>query len=221
MDTRKFHHDFFDRIEITNIDDPDRGRYYITPDGEFSSVTTIIGKKLDNSWLQEWKERVGADEAEKQGTRARIRGSLYHNALERYLCNDPCFIDDEVPTTVDGIRRVLPILNRHVGTIYGIEYPLYSSFLKTAGRTDLLCDWDGVRTVVDFKTSKNAKEEEDILGYLIQGSAYGIMMNERIGDPSSCFGQMVIIIMVDNQEPQTFKKPIIDYARQTLKVFRG
>ena len=40
------------------------GRVYTTPDGnKYPSVTTVLGAGSDQSWLQEWKDRVGEKEA--------------------------------------------------------------------------------------------------------------------------------------------------------------
>ena len=41
-------------------------RLYLTPDGEsLPSVTTILSKTQDKSFLKKWKERVGEKKAEK------------------------------------------------------------------------------------------------------------------------------------------------------------
>jgi len=39
------------------------GRTYHTPDGSYPSITTILGKTSDHTWLQKWIERVGEEEA--------------------------------------------------------------------------------------------------------------------------------------------------------------
>jgi hypothetical protein len=39
------------------------GRTYHTPDGSYPSITTILGKTSDQTWLLKWKERVGEEEA--------------------------------------------------------------------------------------------------------------------------------------------------------------
>ena len=38
------------------------GRTYHTPDGSYPSITTILGKTSDQTWLLKWKERVGEEE---------------------------------------------------------------------------------------------------------------------------------------------------------------
>ena len=49
-------------LEAYNID-KESGRVYKTPDGEYPSITTILGATSNNSFLHKWRERVGEEEA--------------------------------------------------------------------------------------------------------------------------------------------------------------
>ena len=61
------------------------GRTYMTPDGDFPSMTTILGKTSDNQvWLQKWRERVGEEEADRISKEATDRGTLVHEYAEKY-----------------------------------------------------------------------------------------------------------------------------------------
>ena len=51
-------------------------------------------------------------------------------------------------------------LEQHIGKIYCIEDYLYSDEYQIAGAVDMIAEWDGVLSVVDFKTSNSAKKEE-------------------------------------------------------------
>ena len=70
-------------------------------------------------------------------------------------------------------------------------------------------EYDGVVSVIDFKTSNSEKKEEWIENYFIQGTAYAKMFTERTGIPCS---QLVIFIMPDSGVPQIFTKPVDDYT---------
>ena len=62
------------------------GRTYMTPDGDFPSMTTILGKTSDNQvWLQKWRERVGEEEADRISKEATDRGTLVHEYAEKYF----------------------------------------------------------------------------------------------------------------------------------------
>ena len=70
-------------IETTTIDGK---RHYLTPDGVFPSVTTVLSNKLDKSGLEKWRARVGEEEAAKISTQAANRGTAIHDMAENDLC---------------------------------------------------------------------------------------------------------------------------------------
>lgn len=213
--TREFMHNLVHvspspRVEIDGV------RHYQTPVGTFKSVTTILGEKLDKSGLLAWKERVGEEEAAKVSTQASRRGTAIHNLAEAYLMNDPNWKRGAMPVNLDTFSRIRPILDLHVGSIYGIEIPLYSARLRTAGTCDLLAGFKGINSVVDFKTSRRVKREEDIEGYFIQATAYSIMAEEitRLHFP-----QIVIIMSVDDDDTLVFVKKAEDYYDRVFEIF--
>ena len=53
----------YDYTTEVDTDTPPTGRTYHTPDGSYPSITTMLGKTSDNTWLQKWIERVGEEEA--------------------------------------------------------------------------------------------------------------------------------------------------------------
>ena len=64
-------------------------RVYQTPDGnKVPSVTTILSKTKDMTHLDEWKKRVGEQEAQRVVREASGVGSAMHNNLERFLVGE-------------------------------------------------------------------------------------------------------------------------------------
>ena len=55
-------------------------------------------------------------------------------------------------------------MDKNVGVIKAIEAPLYSHSLRVGGRVDLIAEWDGQLSIIDFKTSKKPKREDWIKG---------------------------------------------------------
>jgi hypothetical protein len=102
--------------------------------------------------------------------------------------------------------------------VYGLEVPLWSKRLGTAGRTDLLAGWLGVNSVIDFKTSKRKKEEEDIQSYFLQATVYSLMAEELT---EYKFPQIVVAIAVDHEDAQVFVKNRDQYVDKVLEVFTG
>ena len=163
---------------ITRHDTPE-GRFYNTPVGMLPSVTSVIDKRLDNVWLEKWIARVGEKEAERVKKRAAERGTILHKACEEYILNTKEYDMGLDFTDLERFRLVQKHIDENVGKVYGVEYPLWSSVLKSAGTSDFLCEWDFEDAIVDFKTSTREKTEKNIEGYRIQVAAYTIMANER------------------------------------------
>jgi hypothetical protein len=160
----------------------DLGRFYTTPEGKaYPSVTTVLSAASDNSWKDAWIARVGKEEAERISRKATTRGTAVHEIVEQYLRNNPSYARGHMPTNIANFTYIKPFLDKHVGTIAGLELPLYSDNLRIAGRVDCIAKWDGVWSIIDFKTSKKEKSRDDVHSYFMQESAYSMMMWERTG----------------------------------------
>jgi hypothetical protein len=213
--TERFLHSFIpmDSLETTEIDGK---RHYITPDGAFPSVTTVLGEKLSKGGLEEWRARVGEKEAARITKLATDRGTAVHNICERYVLNQE-YRSGVMPTDMHTFLQIKPYLDLNLGSIYGIEAPLYSRRLRTAGRCDLLAGWQGVNSIIDFKTSRRLKKEEYIESYFLQATCYSLMAEERT---SLKFPQIVIVIAVDHEDPQIFVKQRDQYVEKVLEIFQ-
>jgi len=179
------------------------GRTYETPHGKkYPSITTVLGAR-DKGALQEWRARVGDAEANRIGRHASTRGSALHTAVEKYIDNaEEYFAEGEMPHVKAMFRAIQPVLDSRIGKVILQEQPLYSDHLGVAGRVDLVAEFDGKLSIVDFKTSSRVKQAKDISNYFIQTAAYAIMFEERTNIPVP---QNVIIMSVENsQEPLVF-----------------
>lgn len=212
--TKKFVHNPINLPDMDTVS-IDGKRHYVTPAGNLPSVTTVLGEKLDHSSLDAWRKRVGEEEANKVSTQAAKRGSSIHSICENYLMGND-YKKGVMPVNLATFLKIKPVLDLNIGSVFGIEVPLYSARLKTAGRTDLLAGFRGINFIVDYKTSKRIKKEEDILSYFLQATCYSMMAEELTGRK---FPQIVIIIAVDHEETQVFIKNRDDYVEQVLSVF--
>ena len=171
------------------------GRYYQSPTKErwYPSVTTIVNHKDAEKW-KKWRENPD-NAATSQA--AIERGNRLHTVVENYL------IKKELPQTDEQrlhFDPLLPNLGR-IGTIYAIESPLWSDDLLLAGRTDCIGDYDGVPSIIDFKTSGKTKRKEWITNYFHQAAAYSYMWQERTGQK---IDQLVVLIVCDDGSVQEF-----------------
>lgn len=215
---KPFRHELLSKVELSDVV-IDGKRFYDTPAGEYKSVTTIIGESQDKSWLDSWKARVGEDEAKGILTQAGIRGSAIHSLAEKYVMNDPDWARGAMPVNVWTFKKIAPLLDEHVDLVYGIEYPLWSDMLKTAGRTDLPCVFDGVNTIGDFKTARSRKDRDSIPGYFVQATAYAVMMEERTGVR---FPQVAIMLAEDEGDrAKLFVERARDWYPEVARIFMG
>lgn len=210
-----FEHDLLTFPKIERIDTPN-GRFYRTPDGDFKSVTTILSERLDHSALDAWKQRVGEEEAKKVSQQASRRGTSIHNLAEQYLLNNKDYSKGAMPSNIHLFNSIKSILDTNIGSIYGIEALLYSRVLKAAGTADLLAEYNGTNSIIDFKTSKRIKTEDQIESYFIQTAAYSLMAAEH---SNYNFPQIVIIMMVDHEPPIVFIKKARDYFNRVQSIF--
>ena len=197
------------------VEETNGKRYYVSPNGKkLPSVTTVLGHFKKQSII-EWQNRIGHEEAQKISTRASIRGTKFHTLLEKYISNEhKSLLENVMPDMQQAFNDIRPTIDR-IDNIHYIESPLWSERLGLAGRTDVIGEFDGKLSIIDFKTSLKPKQEEWIENYFEQGTAYSLMYKERVGTP---IDQVVIIISVDGViEPQIFIKEPADYVNSLVK----
>ena len=196
----KFSHDKID-IGYSDLDaeTTNNGRTYTTPDGKrYPSITTVLSI-LTEDVIRAWKERVGEEQAEIVSGKAVRRGTKVHSIVEKYLNNEDT--SGFLPHIRQSLDNLKPVLDESIGTVFGLEVPLYSHHLKVAGRCDCIAQFNGVPSIIDFKTSRYIKKKEKISNYFAQGAAYSIMWEERTGLVAP---NIVIIMDVDHEKPLVF-----------------
>lgn len=191
------------------------GRKYFTPEGNaYPSVTTvlsIVGKRE----LMEWRKRVGEEEANRISRQASSRGTSVHKMCEDYLNNKEDWKGKHQPANIFMFQTLKPIIDEKINNIWFQETHLYSDRLKTAGQVDCIAEFENELSVIDFKTSRRPKKEESILGYFMQVAFYAAAFYERTNKPIK---QGVILIAVDESEPQIFKINTFDYLEHFISV---
>jgi len=183
-------------------------RFYTTPDGiRLPSVTTVIGAKKKQS-IMEWRNRVGEETANKISAKASSRGNRVHKLCEDYIANVDGYARGAFPDALEMFRTIKPVIDEHVGEVWYQEQALYSLQLEMAGRVDLIAYWDGVLSIIDFKTSSRIKTKDMIGDYFAQETAYALMVEELIGEP---INQLVTLMAVDDEQPLVFIEKTEDH----------
>jgi len=176
------------------------GRHYTNPNGAvYPSITSVLGE-LSRDSIEAWRARVGAETANKISHRASTRGTAVHDILEKYVNNQE-IPKDTFPHILNSLNKLKPILNSGISKVYGQEVALYSDYLKLAGRVDCVGVYNGVPSIIDYKTSNKVKKKEWCESYFMQTCFYAIAWEERTGMPIT---NLVIIMDVDNSEPLVF-----------------
>ncbi len=200
------------KLEELKSETLNNGRYYTTPTGEkLPSVTTVIGA-MGKKAIYEWRQRVGAEEANRVSRIASGRGTRMHTLCEKYLNNEE--LGKPMPDALALFNTVKPILNR-INNIHYQECALWSLRLGMAGRVDCIGEFDGKLSVIDFKTSSRVKTKEDIPAYFAQCVAYALMYEELVGVK---IHQIVVIMAVEGSDPILFVERTRDHVK-TLKMY--
>jgi genome maintenance exonuclease 1 len=201
-----------EKVEQINTDS---GRFYQTPTGaRYPSATTVIGL-LTKDAIMEWRRRVGSEEANKISSKASSRGTRVHKICEDHINNKDVFNMKYSLIDLESFSRIRKVLDEKIDNIRIQEVKMYSDYLEMAGTVDCVAEYDGKLSIIDFKTAMKPKEKNYITNYFCQASAYAIMYEERTGIPIS---QIVIIISVDDEEPQIFIEKRDNYVGKLMEV---
>jgi len=183
-------------------------RFYNTPEGAMlPSITTVLSIRKKEG-LIEWRKRVGDDVANYISGNAVRRGIKIHEMCEDYLNN---MHDDALFETYEKEHFLYWCLFKQlrdqalcdIDNIYAQEVGLYSDKYKVAGRVDCIAEYNGVMSVIDFKTSTRERTDDWNENYYIQGAAYAEMFEERTDIEVN---QIVILVVTEDGTVQKFVK---------------
>ena len=193
-----------------------RKRFYQTPDGKlYPSITTVLNKKKMEG-ISEWRKKVGEDVANYIARTAANRGTKVHHMCEDFLNNN---FDEEVhkknflPYVL--FSQLKPTLMQKVNNILAQECGLYTNKYKVAGRVDCIAEYNGVPSIIDFKTSTKERNDDWNESYYIQASAYAEMFEERTG---VAINQIVILVVTEDGVVQEFVKDKGEYIPKLIEA---
>lgn len=190
-------------------------RLYITPSGKVPSVTTVLDKTQDKTFLIRWRKRIGDEQANQITKNSAKIGTLMHSHLENYIDGTERPKPDTKPRKLAS-DMADEIINRaliKVNEVWGKEVVLWYPELY-AGTTDLVGLHEGSEAIIDFKNSRKKKKKQWVDGYLCQGVAYAIAHNELF---NTNINKVVILISTWELEFQEFIIEGNDFSRFTDK----
>jgi genome maintenance exonuclease 1 len=164
--------------------------------------------------LDKWRAMLGDDKAAKETKRCADRGTAIHEMAEKYLNNVENPTKGYKPEHVGGYNTLRFALNK-INNIRAQEVGLYSDMFKYAGTVDCVAEYQGVLSVIDFKTSTNNKKVDMIHDYFKQCTAYAIAWFELTGEPIE---DIVVLITVERGlAPLVYKEKIENWIPGLLE----
>lgn len=197
-----------------NIDSPS-GRIYRTPDGDFPSITTVLSKTSPkNRILKIWREALGEEKADKITKDAAERGGAFHTYAEtKVRTNDNELAEKSISSILPkddlSLSRLKPWIEENVGKPLCIEEALWSVAFGIAGRVDLIAEYKktGKPAIIDWKTAREGRHENEIEDYFLQAAGYAAMYAERTGIAIN----RLVIVICSPFALQVFEKKTGDY----------
>ena len=192
-------------------------RTYDVKGTRLPSVTTILARTKDQSFLNKWKARVGEAEAERIKNLSSRRGTSMHKFLESYITGIGYDDLTELGQAAKPMaNKVIEMGLTPVEEYYGSEVTLYYPGLY-AGSTDLVCLHNGLETIADFKQANKPKREEWIEDYYLQIAAYCMAHDYVHG---SKIRQGIIMVCTPDLYFQEFRFQDADLRRWKHKWLR-
>ena len=190
---------------ITNIytypelkrQESDEGRFYLdSKNNPVPSVTTVLNKTSNKkNSIQQWRNRVGEEEANRIIKQSTDIGTMVHEALELYLNEQEWrnFSDNEDGVLAERMtEKFIESGLNSITEVWGLEVGLILDGLY-AGTADCVGKINGVPSLIDFKTARKMKKREWIEDYFLQCCAYAnahnVMFNTNINQ--------IVILMID------------------------
>lgn len=202
-----------ENIKLNTIQE-DGKRFYVDDTGaKYPSVTTVTSL-LSRDHIKLWRKRVGEETANKISSQAAKRGTSFHQNIEDYLRKEKEFIEFDNVLQEGMFKAVQPVLDEIVPL--ALEAPLWSPNLKMAGRVDCIGMLDGVLSVIDFKSSGKYKEEYMTKPWMIQMTAYALMVEELTGQ---AIEEVVALVGVEGHNAfQIFYGNPLDYIDELVDL---
>jgi genome maintenance exonuclease 1 len=193
MLVEKFEYPTLKRVTAKN----GQRQYTGDDDQPVPSVTTVLGDTGDKTALMNWRKRVGDAEANRISREAAGLGTKVHNALEKYVLQEEYEISGSNHISIMAKSMLEEMIAKglsQVDEVWGVEVALIAKGLY-AGTSDAVGMFNGVESIIDFKTAKKIKKREWIEDYFMQGCAYALAHNEMFGTKI----KQVAILMVDRE----------------------
>ncbi|MFQ5496525.1 MAG: PD-(D/E)XK nuclease family protein, partial [Nitrosopumilus sp.] len=98
--------------------------------------------------------------------------------------------------------------------ITSIEQRMYSDKLKVAGTSDLIAEYNGELSIIDYKTKRKPQIDDFMCEYYLQTTCYAQMFQEVTGKK---IDQVVILVSSEKNTRQEFIKSCDDFIQPMIE----
>ena len=210
MNQKTFKHNFTLAERDISATESTLGRSYVTEDGTFPSVTTVVGWEKQ-AFFKTWRKQ-NPEEAK----RVTSRGNRLHSTIEKYLRNENIASLELMPNDLELFVQIKENLDK-IDNIKALEFPLFGKTVGLAGRVDCIAEYDGRLSIIDFKGSTREKRKEDIDNYMLQATAYALLWKETTGEEIDNF---VILISCEDGTTQIFEDSPINHVSALIEAIK-
>ena len=192
-------------------------RHYETPTGKLPSITNIIHHFIPDG-IKEWRESIGEDVATWIMRTAGIRGTRVHKLIDSFLYNESLGdITREYGVMAAGLFNLMHPALCKINNIVAIEKRIYSTdpAIMAAGTTDLVAEYEGILSIIDFKTSSKMRGQDTINDWFIQATFYALAWECLTGQK---IPQIVIICATEAGQTEVFKAKPSEYIERLKKL---
>lgn len=180
-------------------------QYYIDQAGaSLPSVTTILNAtkpQADRQRLFNWRQRIGATEANKIASSASRRGTQTHKQIQRYLLgkDTPC-PENSLPYW-ESIKPVL----QNIDTVRLVEGSVFHYDLGYSGKVDCVASYKGTVAVCEWKTADKPKASiSSLYEHPLQLAAYLGAVNHYYQDYGIKLDNAMLVVAIPDIPAQVF-----------------
>lgn len=197
--------------------------YYKSPKSgkRHPSVTTMLSKTSDKSGLDRWRQsmlkRYGGEGATSYILQnAAEIGTAVHKRVEHYLLNKlapDSMAEKKTPLLVKAhFENLVQYLDK-IDNVRGCEIILYSDTMNLAGTSDCVAEYNGIKSIIDFKTARSDSKIKYVNDYKLQGTAYAMMVEEMGGGAIEQF-----VVLISSEQGASFEVigKVADYKDELL-----
>lgn len=178
--------------------------------GIYPGVTKVLDKTSDKTFLEEWRIRVGDEEADRIIKESQDIGNSLDNLIVESFkdeFNEKDYKGEEgfylFKQLSNSLRKIKPI---------ALQLKIWSDKYKIMGYLDCLGYYNGELSLIDFKNSRRKKLPDHYHNYLLQCTMYCIILKVLLNIEVK---QIVLLIGVrDSASPQIVIERTKDYVKE-------